>query len=193
MREQLELRKKLKKKKPSFLRQRATNLIKLKKCWRKPKGIQSKMRKKLKGHRRPVSIGYSSPKLVRGLHPTGLAQILVNTLSDMDKIKENQGIIISSKVGLKKKVDIIKKIKEKNLIILNIKEPESIIKKLEDKIKKSKEEKLKRETKKEKSKKEALKKAEEKEKESKEKIPEQEEEESKKQKEEKRKLLEKKQ
>ena len=44
MKELLELKKKIKKKKPNFTRQETHKKSKLKKKWRRPKGIQSKLR-----------------------------------------------------------------------------------------------------------------------------------------------------
>ena len=62
----LQLRKRIKAKKPNFVRQDSHKQKEVKKKWRKPKGMQSKMRLKKKGYRKSVSIGYGSPKKVNG-------------------------------------------------------------------------------------------------------------------------------
>lgn len=133
----LEIRKKLKQKKPVFLREDAHKVKKLAKKWRSPRGIHSKMREKIKGHRRLPSIGWSSPVEVKYLNPEGYEQILIYNVQDL--LSTNSPKIISSGVGLKKRLEIVKKAKEKNIKILNIPNLDEFIKKIEENIKKRKE------------------------------------------------------
>lgn len=153
--ELLNLRQKLKSKKPTFIRQKAHGLKKLEKVWRAPKGIHSKLRKKKKGHMKHPSVGFSSPREVRGFSPSGLKPILVINIKQLDKIK-NEGIVISSLVGNKKRIELLKKIKERNLVVLNIKNVDDYIKKIEDNLQSRKQKKKEktRKTVEEKSKKE---------------------------------------
>jgi len=166
----LELRKKTKRKKPVFVRQDTHKKKKLGFKWRKPRGLHSKMRRGLKGYRRGISKGYKSPSLVKGIHPSGLRIIIISSIKELDKIKkEGEGIIIKKQVGLKKRVEIVKKAIESSIKILNIKEPSGFLSAIEEKLKKKKEKKEKKLDSKEKKKKEKEKKAEEKKKEKKEK------------------------
>ena len=135
----LEIRRKLKSKKPVFLRQDAHKVKKLKRKWRQPKGIHSKMREKVKGHRRLPSIGWSSPLDVRGLTPEGFTPILINNVQEL--LSSNQPKIISSNVGLKKRLEIAKKAKEKSIKILNITNIDDFVKKSEEELNKKKERK----------------------------------------------------
>ncbi len=177
----------IKSKKPNFLRQDAHKLKRLEKKWVSPKGEHSRMRKKIKGHRRQPSIGFSSPKLVRGLTSSGYRQVLVSNVKDLLNVKG--AFILSGKLGSKKKLEILKKALDLKLKVLNIKDPASYIAQIESSLKSRKEEKSKKIQEKEKAKKESLKKAEEKAKEKKGETPEEKE---KSDKEEKRKVLEKK-
>lgn len=165
MKELLELRRKLKKKKPTFLRQDAHKVKKLKKKWRQPKGRHSKMRFKLRSYRKQPSIGYSSPRKVRGLDSKGRMEVKVETLNDLEKVKGDQVIVIGSTVGTKKKVEILKKIKEKNVHVKNVKNIDEFVKQAEERLKKKKEETKEKEKEKKKAKEESLKRAEEKKKE----------------------------
>ena len=122
------------KKKKKFLRQDAHKIKRLKKIWRKPKGMDNKMRLGLKGHRRGPAIGYGKPKYMKGL-VGGLKKVLVNNVKDLEKITENDGIIISSKIGLKKRITILNKIKQLKLKVLNI-DIEKFLKKAEERLKK---------------------------------------------------------
>lgn len=159
----LKLRKQLKAKKPAFIRQDAHKKPEIKKSWRRPKGLHSKMRLHLRGYRESPSPGYGSPKQVKYLHPTGLRSVLINSLKELATIDPSyQGIIIAKSVGLKKKIDLAKKLKEKGITVLNIKDIDKFLKQAEQALKKRKEKKGKKEEEKTKKKEEIEKKAKEK-------------------------------
>lgn len=140
----LDLRKKIKGKKPYFIRQDAHKHKRLGKKWRKPKGIQSKMRLKLRGYRKSVSKGYKSPKEIRYCDKLGFEKKLISSIKDLKTIDSKiQGIIIAGNIGLKKRIDIIKEARKQSIKILNIKDPNQFLKDIEEKIKKQKEEKQK--------------------------------------------------
>ena len=61
---------KIRTKKPGFERQESWRYKRLKPNWRRPKGIDNKMRRKIKGWPATVNVGYRGPKVVRGLHPS---------------------------------------------------------------------------------------------------------------------------
>lgn len=128
----LELRNNIKNRKPEFIRQDNPKRKKLNDKWRKPKGIHSKIRHHFKGRRKMPSPGYKSPADVRGLHSTGLKIVIVSSIGGIENIiKESEGAVISKAVGMKKKIEILKKAKELNVKILNINADEHI-KKIED-------------------------------------------------------------
>jgi len=154
--ELLELRRRIKKKKPNFIRQDAHKRSRLNKRWRRPKGIQSKMRLHKSGYRKSISVGYGSPRAVFGLHSTGLKPELVNSLKDLENIDSKvQGIILSHSIGQKKKTEMILKAKEKGITILNVKDIDKFLKNMEDKIKSQQERKKAKDEEKSKKKKEA--------------------------------------
>lgn len=134
----LELKKKINKKRPKFKRQDAHKHKEVSPSWRKPRGLQSKMRiGQSKGA--VVQPGYRGPKSVRGIEVrSGLLPVRITRSKDMDMLDAKQhGAVISSTVGTKKKLEIIKTAKEKGIKILNISAD------FEDKVKKKKEEKKK--------------------------------------------------
>jgi len=115
----------IKKKKPKFLRQQYGMLKRLDNVWRKPKGIDSKLRvgKRGQGHR--VKIGYKKPEAIRGIHPSGYWPVMVNNINDLEKIDNTkQAAIIASCIGRKKRNEIIKKANELKIVILNPKKGE---------------------------------------------------------------------
>lgn len=160
----LELRKRIKAKKPDFIRSDSHKVKRLGPAWRQPRGMHSKVRRKFKGKRAMPSMGYSSPRKVRGLHGSGMEYKVVRNLSELTNIGKGMAIILAKNLGAKKKFEIIKKALELKLTMLNIKKPEEFIKKVEEAQKAKKEEQKKKEEKKEKTREETIKKAEEKEK-----------------------------
>ncbi len=133
----LELRRAMKKKKPDFVREDSHKRKKLGIEWRKPKGVHSKMRHGFGGRSKCVSSGYRSPVSVRGLDRSGLKIIFVSNLNDLDNIdKKKEGIIISASVGKKKRLDLLKKALENSIKVLNFKDANSIAIKIEEDFKK---------------------------------------------------------
>src|SRR3990167_8631529 len=123
----LELRTKIKNKKPEFIRQDNPKRKKLNYKWRKPKGIHSKIRHHFKGRRKMPSPGYKSPAAVKGLHSTGLEMVRVFSAEEVSKIKKDtQGIIVPRTAARKKKLEILKKAKDLNVRVLNLNTDESI-------------------------------------------------------------------
>jgi large subunit ribosomal protein L32e len=146
----LELRKQMKRKKPKFIRQDA-HKKRLKKRWVKPRGLHSKVRLKKAGHPKKVSDGYRTPKKVRGLSKEGLKIIRIHNENELNSIqKEKEGIIISAKVSLKNKISLLKKAKEKNIIILNLNVEEYLKRKENEKKKRDEKKKVKKQKRKEK-------------------------------------------
>ena len=132
--------------KQKFKRQQLI-LNKLKDSWRKPKGIHSKLRLQKKGHGKLVRIGHGVKKDLKNLI-NGKKAIHITNLKDLKNVKE--AIIISSKIGLKKKLEIINKAKELKLEIINIKDIDKFL----EEVKKNREEnKIKKEERKKKQKK----------------------------------------
>ena len=118
----LELRKRLKAKKPEFLRHLWWKKPKFKNDpkWRKPKGLDNKMRLKLKGYPPIVSVGYRSPRAVRGLHPSGFKPVVVHNVKELEFLDPSTHIVyIASNIGFRKRVQILEKAKSMGFRIAN--------------------------------------------------------------------------
>ncbi|MGC8816573.1 MAG: 50S ribosomal protein L32e [Candidatus Hadarchaeum sp.] len=105
---------------PKFRRQEWFRFKRLGEKWRKPRGRDSKLRLRIKGKGSLVTIGYRNPKSLRGLHPSGVAEVLVKSLSDLDKIDATkQAIRIAASVGGRKREQILKRAEELKIRVLN--------------------------------------------------------------------------
>lgn len=116
----LRIRRILKRKKPEFLRQNWFRFPKLGEKWRRPKGRHSKLRRHEKGKGFLPKPGYRSPKLVRGLHASGLEEVRVFNPKELEGLNpKTHAVRIASQVGKKKRLEIMKKAKELGLRVLN--------------------------------------------------------------------------
>lgn len=115
----LRIRKSLKRGKPRFARQESWRYKRVRASWRKPRGKGSKMRRKLGGRPKSVEAGYSSPKAIRGLHPSGFREVLVYNPKDLEKVTSGEAVRMAHTVGLRKKLAILQKADELNLRVLN--------------------------------------------------------------------------
>ena len=82
----LKVKKEIKARTPKFKRENYFRLKRIQTGWRSAKGIDSKMRHKLKGKRKSPNIGYRGPKAVRGLHPLGKEIVRVQNLNQLKEV-----------------------------------------------------------------------------------------------------------
>jgi large subunit ribosomal protein L32e len=116
----LKLRKRAKQKKPEFLRSESWRYSKMSESWRRPRGLDHKMRRKIKGWPAMVSTGYKGPKIARGLHPSGLREVLVHNVNEISEVDPTvQAARIAHTVGKKKRALILAEAKKKKIIVLN--------------------------------------------------------------------------
>jgi large subunit ribosomal protein L32e len=117
----LRIRAKLKKKKPDFVRQESWRYNRLKENWRRPKGLDNKMRRKIKGWPSTVNIGYRGPKAARGLHPSGYEEVLIHNVEELKSVDpKTQAVRIAHTVGGRTKAQILAEARKKKIIVLNV-------------------------------------------------------------------------
>lgn len=119
-RQLLKTRKKQKSKKPTFKRTDSHKKKKLDENWRRPRGLQSKLRKRIASKGAVVQVGYGSPRAVRGLHPSGFEDVLVRNLDDLQSIDPTyQAVRIARTVGVRKRQMIEEVAKNREIKLLN--------------------------------------------------------------------------
>jgi large subunit ribosomal protein L32e len=115
----LRLRLRQKRAKPAFRRQNWP-IKRLADIWRAPKGSQSKLRRHKKERGFLPSPGYGSPLAAKGLHPSGLLEVLVHNefqLAGLDPAKHC--VRIAKTVGALKRAQIQTAAERIGLRILN--------------------------------------------------------------------------
>jgi large subunit ribosomal protein L32e len=129
----LKLRKRVKAKKPNFVRQESWRYMRLKENWRRPHGLDNKVRKRFKGWPARVSAGYRGPKNARALHPSGFKDVLVYNVDDLKEIDpETQAARIAHTVGKRKRAQILTEARKKKIVVLNQRQAKETTKKEEE-------------------------------------------------------------
>ena len=108
--------------KPKFLRYLSWRFWKFERreYWRKPKGNDNKMRLQVKGYPPIVKSGYGTERELRGLHPSGLQPVWVHNVKELEGLDASRHIVyIASSVGLKKRLQILRRAEELGLRVAN--------------------------------------------------------------------------
>lgn len=106
--------------KPKFQRPESWRYKRLDTGWRRPKGIDSMIRKREKGQPAMPSIGYRSPTKLHDLHPSGLKEVLVYTLNQLEELHPKvHAVRIAQKVGDRKRLALLERADDLGLRVLN--------------------------------------------------------------------------
>ena len=119
-RDALRTRARARNKKPAFLRPESWRDTKFSESWRRPRGLDNKIRQKVKGWPAAPSTGYKGPKFARGLHPSGYREVLVYNAEEVAAIDAStQAIRIAHTVGKRKRALIVAEAEKLQVTVLN--------------------------------------------------------------------------
>jgi large subunit ribosomal protein L32e len=105
-----------------FRRHQSDRVIELKPNWRKPRGIDSRVRRQFRGTIALPSIGYGSNRKTRFLLPNKFYKFVVRNVKDLDMLlMHNQRYCaeIAKTVGAKKRVEILKRAAHLDIKVTN--------------------------------------------------------------------------
>lgn len=105
---------------PAFVRQESWRYVRIHPEWRKPKGVDSKMRRQDKGWPPLVRVGYRGPVVARGIHPSGHYDVVVHRPGDLASLVPGRDVArIGGTVGAKKRAAIIERATELGIRVVN--------------------------------------------------------------------------
>jgi large subunit ribosomal protein L32e len=105
---------------PAFVRQESWRYVRIHPEWRKPKGVDSKMRRQDKGWPPLVRVGYRGPAEARGLHPSGHYEVLVHRPGDLEGLVPGRDVArIGGTVGARKRASILERATELGIRVVN--------------------------------------------------------------------------
>lgn len=120
------------KKNPHFVPRKSGLIKRISTSWRKPMGIHNKIRKCKRGKGALVRIGYSTPRLLKGLTRDLKKPVFVSTKKDLDNLSLDNVVVFPSSMGNKKKIELAKIAKSKNIDLFGFKNHDDVIKSIED-------------------------------------------------------------
>lgn len=82
----IERKKKIVKRKTKFIRFQSDRYVRVKASWRIPHGIDCRMRRRFRGTRPLVNIGYGSSAKTRHMLPNGLYKFRVSNVKDLEML-----------------------------------------------------------------------------------------------------------
>ncbi|WP_214041595.1 50S ribosomal protein L32e [Methanoculleus sp.] len=109
--------------KPAFKRRGLHRKAKLADVWRRPRGLHNKQRRQFRAKGALPRPGYGSPAAIRGMHPSGYAEVRVFTPAELAGLNpEIQAVRIGGSVGNRKREAIQTRALELGLKVLNAKD-----------------------------------------------------------------------
>ncbi|KAG0636391.1 ribosomal protein L32e [Tuber brumale] len=112
----------VKKRTKRFNRHQSDRYKTVKAAWRKPKGIDNRVRRRFKGQAVMPSIGFGSNKKTRHMMPSGHKAFLVQNTSDLDLLlmhNKTYAAEIGHAVSSRKRIEIIAKAKTLGVKVTN--------------------------------------------------------------------------
>ncbi|KRX95779.1 60S ribosomal protein L32, partial [Trichinella pseudospiralis] len=112
----------VKKRTKKFTRHQCDRYRKLKPNWRKPKGIDNRVRRKFKGQRRMPNIGYGSRRVTKHMLPNGFRKVLIHNARELDMLLMQNRFYcaeIAHSVSAKKRKDIVEKANQLSIRLTN--------------------------------------------------------------------------
>ncbi|KAG4304737.1 hypothetical protein PORY_001790 [Pneumocystis oryctolagi] len=112
----------IKKRTKRFVRHQSDRYKCISPSWRKPKGIDNRVRRKFKGQIAMPKIGYGSNKKTRHMRPNGYYTFLIQNISDVDVLlMHNKTYIgeIASSLSSKKRILIVERAKQLGVRLTN--------------------------------------------------------------------------
>merc|ERR1711937_802033 len=112
----------VKKRMKKFPRFQADRFKRMNQAWRKPRGIDCRVRRKFKGSTLMPSIGYGSNKKTRFRLKNGFYKFLVQSPADLEMLlmhNEKYAVEIAHNVGAKKRKEIVERADQLKLFVTN--------------------------------------------------------------------------
>merc|ERR1711988_1054779 len=105
-----------------FPRHQSDEYVKVKASWRRPRGIDSRQRRKFKGLTQLVHIGYGSDKKTRHRLPSGFYKFTISNTKELELLlmqNRKYAAEIAHNVSARKRKEIVERANQLNIRVLN--------------------------------------------------------------------------
>ncbi|CAI4219054.1 unnamed protein product [Parascedosporium putredinis] len=114
----------VKKRTKKFSRHQSDRFMRVDPSWRKPKGIDSRVRRRFRGNQVMPSIGFGSNKKTKYMMPSGHRAFVVSNVNDVELLlmhNRTHAAEIAHNVSSRKRIDIIARAKQLGVKVTNAK------------------------------------------------------------------------
>merc|ERR1712234_75874 len=112
----------VKKRTKKFIRHQSDRYLRVKSNWRKPKGIDNRVRRRFKGQYLMPNIGYGSNKRTRHMMPDGFKKFVVHNPKELElllMLKGTHAAEIAHDVSSRKRKDIVERAQQLSIKVTN--------------------------------------------------------------------------
>uniref|UniRef100_A0A0C9RSC8 60S ribosomal protein L32 n=1 Tax=Amblyomma americanum TaxID=6943 RepID=A0A0C9RSC8_AMBAM len=112
----------VKKRVKKFIRHQSDRYVKLKPNWRKPKGIDNRVRRRFKGQYLMPNIGYGSNRKTKHILPNGFRKVLVHNMRELEMLmmmNRRHCAEIAHGVSSKKRKTLVKRAQQLSIRVTN--------------------------------------------------------------------------
>ena len=112
----------VKKRTKKFFRHQSDRYKKLDASWRKPKGIDNRVRRRFKGQISMPKIGYGSNAKTRHVMPNGFKKFIVNNVKDLELLLMQNRVYaaeIAHNVSSQKRIAIVERARQLDVKVTN--------------------------------------------------------------------------
>merc|ERR1711988_1666602 len=105
-----------------FPRHQSDEYVKVRASWRRPRGIDSRQRRKFKGLTSLVQIGFGSDKATRHRMPSGFYKFTIHNIKELDVLlmqNRKYAAEIAANVSKRKRKEIVERAEQLNIKLLN--------------------------------------------------------------------------
>ena len=120
----IKVKKNVHKRTKKFVRFESEDFGKLKPSWRRPRGIDNRVRRRFRGNKKMPKCGFGSDKKTRYLLPNGFQKFLVTCAKDLDILLMNNRTFcgeLAHNLSARKRAGIVKRAAELNVRLTNAK------------------------------------------------------------------------
>ncbi|KAM0677982.1 60S ribosomal protein L32 [Binucleata daphniae] len=105
-----------------FYRHHSDRYNRVKKAWRKPRGIDNRVRRKLRGARKMPGKRYMNDEIVRHILANGFKKVMISNVKELAALTGLNRLYcaeVRHEVGAKKRIEIVNKARELDIHITN--------------------------------------------------------------------------
>ena len=113
----------VKKRSKKFARHQSDQFMRIRdSSWRKPKGIDGRVRRRFKGAIPMPSVGYGSDKQTRNIHPHGFKTVVVNNVAELEMLmmhNRTYAATVASAVSSRVRTQIVERAEQLAIRVTN--------------------------------------------------------------------------